>query len=230
MRSSLTVVVLGLLSVVAFTDTVSAGLFGRVRARRTAAMRAEVASQVAGQVSVAEGRLGETLDAQLAEEASKLSGQVEAGLAKLQEQAQQMLATESRKIEQQLTEQLAKLHATAQETLTAESAKLRQEVEAQVAKLEADANAQIKDALAKLDNTMSQGMKEAQDAALAARTASTDMRAEVEKLKSEVTELVKIQLSATAPAAPADAPQPPEAPQESAIQPAPVRLEEEKAS
>ena len=54
MRSSLTLVSLALLSVMAFTDTASAGLFGRIRARRTAQLRAEVA----GQVGVAAAQLG----------------------------------------------------------------------------------------------------------------------------------------------------------------------------
>jgi hypothetical protein len=56
------------------------------------------------------------------------------------------------------------------------------------------------------------------------------MEVEVEKIKAEVTALVKNELAAAQASAPADKPESPEAPPESAIEPATVRLEEEKQS
>ncbi len=46
MRSSLTLIALMLLTVMAFTDTAAAGIFGRIRARRTAEMQTAVAGRV----------------------------------------------------------------------------------------------------------------------------------------------------------------------------------------
>ncbi|MBC8351255.1 MAG: hypothetical protein H8E66_04680 [Planctomycetes bacterium] len=239
MRSSLTLIALALLSVIAFTDTASAGLFGRVRARRTAEMQ----SAVAGQVGLAAAELGASLDAQVAAESEKLDthlaagskkleGQLTAGLAQLQQQAQAMLAAETKKLEQQLAEQIAKMHTDAQQTVVAESTKLRAEVEAKVAKLNASANAQIKDAIAKFDGDMSKGVKEAQDAALAARTASVDMqtavRNELDKLKIELSDMLENQLASATVPAPADEPAEPEAPEEKAVPSTATRLEEEK--
>jgi hypothetical protein len=239
MRSSLTLFALALLSVMAFTDTASAGLFGRIRARRTAEMQ----SAVAGQVGAAAASLGASLDAQvaaesqkldshLAAEGKKLESQLTAGLAQLQQEAQTMLAAETKKLEQQLAEQIAKMHTDAKQAVVAESTKLREEVEAKVAKLHASAEAQIKDAVAKFEGDMGKGMKEAQDAALAARTASSDMqtavRDEIAKLKTEVADMVKNQLASSATPAPADEPKQTEAPQENAIPSTVTRLEEEK--
>lgn len=252
MRSSLTLIALSLLSVLAFTDTVSAGLFARIRARRTAEMR----SAVAGQVGAAAARLEANLDAQVAEESEKLDtqfadeakklnaqlavggkkleDQLTAGLSQLQQQAQVMLAAETKKLEAQLAEQIAKMHTDAKQAVVAESTKLREEVEAKVAKLHASADAQIRDAIAKFDGDMVKGLKEVQEAALAARTASADVqttvRGEIEKLKAEVSDMVKNQLaSATAPV-PADEPEQSEPPQENAIPSTASRLEEEKKS
>lgn len=241
MRSSLTLVALAMLSVMAFTDTASAGLFGRIRARRTAEMQAAVA----GQVGAAAADLGASLDAQvaaesqkldshLAAEGKKLEGQLTAGLAQLQQQAQAMLAAETKKLEQQLAEQITKMHTEAKQSIVAESTKLREEVEAKVAKLHASADAQIKDAIAKFDGDMSKGMKEAQDAALAARTASADMqttvRDEIAKLKTDVSDMIKNQLASAAKPAPVDEPDQSEAPQENALPSTTPRLEDEKKS
>lgn len=252
MRSSFTLVALALLSIVAFTDTASAGLFGRIRARRTAEMQAAVA----GQVGAAAAQLGANLDAQVAEESQKLDdqfaaeskkldtnlaaqgkkleGQLSEGLAQLQQQAQAMLAAETKKLEQQLNEQIAKMHSDAKQTVVAESTKLREEVEAKVAKLHASADAQIKDAIAKFDGDMGKGMKEAQEAALAARTASADMqnsvRNEIEKLKAEVNDMVKNQLASATVPAPAETPEAPAETEENAIPSTASRLEEEKKS
>lgn len=252
MRSSLTLIALAMLSVLAFTDTASAGLFGRIRARRTAEMQAAVA----GQVGVAAAQLGANLDAQVAAEsekldsqfaseankldsqladgAKKLEGRLTTGLAQLQQQTQDMLAAETKKLEQQLADQIAKMHADAKQAVVAESTKLREEVEAKVAKLHASADAQIRDAIAKFDGDMSQGVKDAQDAALAARTASADMqtavRGEIEKIKAEVNDMVKNQLASASAPIPADEPEQPEAPQENAIPSTASRVEDEKKS
>lgn len=222
MRNSITLLALVVLSVIAFTDTASAGLFGRVRARRTAEMQSAVAGQVGAAAAQLEANLDSQLatesakiDEQLAAQGTKLEGQVAAGLAKLEEQAQAMLATESKKLEQQLASQVAKMHEDAKQAVVAESTKLRTEVEAKVAKLNASANAQIKDAIARFDSDMG--------------TASTDMqntmRDELAKLKTEVADMVKNQLAAANGPAPVEEP---ETPEEKAIPSTAVRLEDEK--
>ena len=98
------------------------------------------------------------------------------------------MAAEAQKLQQQLTEQIAKLQAAAQAAVTAEAQKLRAETEVQLAALKASAETQIKEAVAKLDNDMSQGIRQSQEAAVAARTAAeqmqTTMQGEIEKLKA----------------------------------------------
>ena len=83
MRSYLTVAVLAVLCVAAFTETASAQLFRRVWQRRKAELRSELSyqlsGQVAGNVNAAEARLSADLDAKLAEQGKVLEGQVEAG-------------------------------------------------------------------------------------------------------------------------------------------------------
>ena len=163
-------------------DVIGLGLFGRIRARRTAEMKAAVASQV----DAAAAELAADLDTQLANEAKKLDGQVTAGLAQLQEQAQAILAVESKKLEQQLSKQIDKMHVDAMQAIVAESAKLREEVEVKLAKLKATAKAQIKEAITKFDSDMSNGMEEAKSAALAARNVESAIEQEFTKLKAEV--------------------------------------------
>ena len=84
----------------------------------------------------------------------------------------------------------------------------------------------MEEAIAKFGGDMSNGMEEAKAAALAARTAASDMEGEFAKLKAEV----KTQLASASAPVPADTPESPGAPQEKAIPSTATRLEEEKKS
>lgn len=209
MRSSFTIAVLSLLSLVAFTESVNAGwLFGRIWERRRAELYSDLSSQVTYEVhsgvASAEQRLSTDLTARVQAEGKKLDEFVKLEMAKLQKQAQDQVAAEAKRLQSRVDSEVAKLRSAAETAVASESKKLQDALALSTKTLRDEADKKLQEVVAKFDADMNAGMKKLQESAAAvAATAATEAKAatdgQIEKLRTEVKELVRLEIAAALP-------------------------------